>query len=224
MSTYVLSEQTLTRRVYETLRKNILEGKFRPGERLVRRVVAKQLGVSYVPVTEAFYMLELDGLVQNLPKRGCRVRELTLEQIQNDFVIREALECQSARMAAITGTDEQLARLFQDALRLDRILNDGDPYSSFGTQMHAELHLAIAQTSGMRFFIEEIQRIWNQHLARWNWVSATFYKKPPKGWHEILIRAIMSRDPEKAETTMREHTSYGTAIDQDVFKKTVEQM
>lgn len=190
----------------------------------MRRSVAKQLGVSYVPVTEALYMLELDGLVQNFPKQGCRVRELTLEQIQNDFVIREALECQSARIAAEKGTDEQFSYLLQHAIRLDRVLWDGDPFSSLGTKMHSELHLSIAQISGLTTFVGELQKVWKQYLARWNWISATFFKKPPQGWHEQLVREIMSRDPERAEKKMREHTRYGTDVDQDAFKKIIDQI
>jgi DNA-binding GntR family transcriptional regulator len=222
MSTII--EQTLTRRVYEILRDSILEGKYRPGERLVRRTVAKQLGTSYVPVTEALYMLERDGLVENLPKAGCQVRQLTLEQIQNDFVIREALECQSARIAAEKGTEEELNRILQQAIRLDRVLTDADPSSILGTQMHAELHLAIAQISKMDYFVAEIQKIWRQQLARWNWVSATCYRKPPKGWHEQLMREIMTGNPDKAEKMMREHTRYGTNINRDVFEKIAEQL
>jgi DNA-binding GntR family transcriptional regulator len=222
MSTII--EQTLTRRVYEILRDSILEGKYRPGERLVRRTVAKQLGTSYVPVTEALYMLERDGLVENLPKTGCQVRQLTLEQIQNDFVIREALECQSARIAAEKGTEEELNRILQQAIRLDRVLSDADPSSILGTQMHAEFHLAIAQISKLDYFVAEIQKIWRQHFARWNWVSATCYRKPPKEWHEQLLREIMTGNPDKAEKMMREHTRYGTNINLDVFEKIVEQL
>ncbi|MDR1964796.1 MAG: GntR family transcriptional regulator [Planctomycetaceae bacterium] len=219
-----ITERTLTRRVYESVRDLILDGKFRPGERLVRRKVAKQLGVSYVPVTEALYMLEHDGLVENLPKRGCRVRELTLAQFQNDFVIREALECQAARIAAEKGNEEQFSRLFQQAIRLDRILGEADTNSALGVQMHTEFHLAVAQISNLESFIAEIQKIWKQQLARWNWVSATFYKKPPKGWHEQLVREIMSGNPDRAEKMMRQHTQYGTDIDHDAFEKIIEQM
>lgn len=224
MAVYISDEQTLTRRVYETLRNKILDGKFRPGERLVRRTLAKQLGVSYVPVTEALYMLELDGLVRNFPKQGCRVRELSLEQIQNDLVLREALECQSARMAAEKGTQEQFARMIQHAVRLDRVLHDGDPHSSLGTQMHAELHSLIAETSGMTYFVAELKKIWTLKMARWNWVSATLYKKPPKAWHERLIHEIMSADPDRAEREMRKHTQYGTNVDIEAFHKIMKQL
>jgi DNA-binding GntR family transcriptional regulator len=219
-----VGEPTLTRRVYESLRESILDGSFRPGERLIRRKVAKQLGVSYVPVTECLYMLERDGLVENLPKQGCRVRELTLEQIQNEFVIREALECQSARIAAEKGTEEQFSRLLQQAIRLDRVVFEADPHSSLGTQLHAELHLAIAHISELEYFIAEIQKVWQQRLARWNWVSATYYKKPPKEWHKLLIQEIMTGDPERAEKEMRQHTRYGTNIDSESFEKIFKQL
>ena len=224
MSVSTVFEPTLTRRVYESLHDAILDGKYRPGERLVRRTVAKQLGVSYVPVTEALYMLERDGLVENHSKCGCRVRELTLEQIQNDFVIREALECQAARLAAAKGTEEQFTRLLQQAIRLDRVLFEADPNSSLGTKLHAELHLAIASMSGLKFFIEEVEKVWRQQMARWNWVSATCYKKPPKKWHELLIIEIMSGDPDRAERTMRKHTQYGTSIDYEAFEQLLEQL
>jgi DNA-binding GntR family transcriptional regulator len=223
MSTTMI-ESTLTRNVYETLRDLIMDGKFRPGERLVRRKVAKQLGISYVPVTEALYMLECDGLVENLPKYGCHVRQITLEQIQNDFVIREALECQSARIAAEKGTDEQFSRLLRQAIRLDHILFEADTSSTLGMGMHAEFHLAIAKLSHLEIFIAEVQKIWRQRLARLIWFSAICYKKPPKGWHELLLNEIMSRDPDRAEKMMRKHTQYGTNIDISAFEKLIEQL
>ncbi len=61
------AEGTLSRRVYAVLRDDIVAGRLKPGERLVRKAIAERLGVSTIPVIEALYMLEIDGYVENRP-------------------------------------------------------------------------------------------------------------------------------------------------------------
>ena len=92
--------QTLSAKVYHTLRDEILSGALPPHTRLVRRTVSKRLGVSPMPVTEALLRLEQDGLVESEPMYGSRVKAWTLEAVQGDEVLREALECQAARLCA----------------------------------------------------------------------------------------------------------------------------
>ena len=150
--------ETLTHRVYRTLHEEIISGILRPGHRLVRKTMAKRLGVSPMPITEALYMLEVDGLVENRPLYGCRVRPLTLEDVRNDQVLREAIECQAARLCSENATDADLSRLLLSAKQLDRMIVTGDPSSRLGVKTHLSFHLEIARVAGFASLVEQLQR------------------------------------------------------------------
>lgn len=210
---------TLTQRVYETLRTEIVAGQFAPGDRLVRRALSKHLGVSPMPVTEALYMLQLDGLVESRPLYGCRVRPLTMEDLRNDQVLREALECQAARLIGAHASDDELKRLAADARQLDRLMCEGDPDSKLGMELHLEFHVTIARLSGYARLAEELRRVWSRLLMRVNWIKATRYKPVPGDWHQQLVRVLRRRDTAEAEVKMREHVQFGNEDDHAALKE-----
>ena len=71
--------------VFNTLRKAILKGELKPGERLMEIALAEKLGVSRTPVREAMRKLELEGLVVMIPRRGAQVANIT-EKDLNDVL------------------------------------------------------------------------------------------------------------------------------------------
>ena len=210
---------TLTQRVYESLRTDIVAGQFAPGDRLVRRTLSKRLGVSPMPITEALYLLELDGLVESRPLYGCRVRPLTIDDLHNDQVLREALECQAARLVVEHASDAELRRVATDARQLDRLMSGGDPDSKLGMELHLDLHVRIAELSGSTRLAEELRRVWSRLLMRVNWIKATRYKAVPKDWHQQLVRVFQNRDPARAEDMMRAHVQFGNEDDHAALKE-----
>lgn len=207
------SPATLTGRVYELVREEILTGQLAPGHRLVRRAIAARLGVSPIPVTEALLRLEVEGLVASRPLCGCRVRPLELEDVQNEAMLREAIECQAARLCADNATPSDQSRLAAEAKRLDRMIAGGDPHSRLGRQAHLEFHVSIARAGGFPRLAEELQRVWFRRLMWMNWVKATHYKPVPPAWHQQLVEALATRDADRAEANMREHVRYGREDD-----------
>lgn len=217
------SANTLTQQVYETLQEEILSGALKPGTRLVRRELSKRLGVSPVPVTEALLRLEVEGLVQSQPLYGCRVHPLTLDDVQNETVLREAIECQAARLCAERATDAELAGLLNQAGRLDRMMAEGEPHSRAGRLAHQKFHLAIAQATGFVRLTEELKRIWFRRLMWMNWIKATHYRRVPGDWHQQLVRTIAERNPDAAEAAMRAHVRYGSEDDRAALGYLLEQ-
>jgi DNA-binding GntR family transcriptional regulator len=215
---------TLTRRVYETLRDEIISGALHPGDRLVRKKVAERLGVSPMPVTEALYMLEVDGLVESRPMYGCRVRPLTLDDLENGLVMREAIECHAARLCAERASDAELVRLERLAQQLDQLVEKADPHSALGMRLHLDLHLGIAAATGYHSLGDELRRVWFQRYMYLNWINATIVDPVPAHWHRRLMQAIRSRDPARAETTMREHVRHGQTYNQESLDHFLEQM
>ena len=209
------SFSTLSNQAYTALRNDIVAGKLAPGTRLVRRSLAKQLNVSPVPVTEALFRLESDGLVESAPMYGARVIGVSAEQAMDDVVLREALECQAARECAIAASDEVLAALLAQAKQIDAVMKAGaDPGDSDHDDAHGAFHLAIAQASGRAVLARELERVWFRRYMHQTWVNATRHGLPAK-WHQKLVAALSTRNPAVAEAQMRFHVRWNTSRHQD---------
>ncbi len=91
---------SLSKFVRERIRGQILDGRLKPGARLVEDRLSAELGVSRVPVREALRSLSAEGLVRLEPHRGATVVEVTPEMVAELVEVRALLEGQNARLAA----------------------------------------------------------------------------------------------------------------------------
>src|SRR5579859_2034234 len=95
----------LKQRAYEHIRQNLLAGRYQPGSALSAVALAKEIGISQTPVREAISQLETEGLVEQLPRLGMRVKVIDRRELEELFEIRELLESgAAARAAERTGT------------------------------------------------------------------------------------------------------------------------
>ena len=104
--------------VFNTLRKAILKGELKPGERLMEIALAEKLGVSRTPVREAMRKLELEGLVVMIPRRGAQVANITEKDLNDVLEVRMALENLSIENACARMTEEQLERSLESSQEL----------------------------------------------------------------------------------------------------------
>lgn len=104
---------TSANRIYEELRRSIVVGHFKPGERLNADALAATYGVSNTPVREALQMLNQEGLVTIKPHSGFYVSQITLRQLRDMLELREVLEVAAFERAALNITEEQLEELGQ---------------------------------------------------------------------------------------------------------------
>src|SRR5438270_8450930 len=110
---------SLSQRAYTEIRDSILGGKLPLGTPISRRTLAQELEMSVVPVSDALQRLESEGLVESWPRVGTRVRIPTAQDIRGHYVVREALESQSARLFAQKSTQEERAEIQTLARKLD---------------------------------------------------------------------------------------------------------
>lgn len=103
--------QSLAEKSYVYIRQKLARGEFAPGKRLVNRTLADEIGVSVIPVREAIGRLASEGLVQHVPGAGAYVRTLSRQDLDNLYVLRDALESCAAAEAARFITDAELAEL-----------------------------------------------------------------------------------------------------------------
>ncbi len=93
------------------LQKDILTGRFRPGEKLTEQALCKEYGVSRTPIREALRQLEENGLVENRLNRGAFVIGLTEQDYEDMFELRKAYEVQAVKWAIQRITDEEMEKL-----------------------------------------------------------------------------------------------------------------
>ena len=104
-------QSTLSHKTYQHLRQQLMAGKLSPGERLITRAIASEVGVSLGPVREAINRLAAEKLVTYTPGAGASVREPNARDLQELYVLRQANESYAAREAAIYITEEELDAL-----------------------------------------------------------------------------------------------------------------
>ena len=113
--------------VFEALRDAIVHGEFEPGERLLEVALAKRLGVSRTPVREAIRMLELEGLVVMVPRKGAEVARITEKDLRDALEIRLSLEELAVELACKRIDEDGRLRLreacenFREAVRSGRV-------------------------------------------------------------------------------------------------------
>lgn len=105
------AHQPLRELVRTAIRTRIIEGTLAPGQRIIEREFAQELQVSRLPIREAVRMLEKEGFVTVLPRRGAVVRQLNLTDIEELFDVREALEVLAARRAAEHASEAEVRQL-----------------------------------------------------------------------------------------------------------------
>ena len=94
-------QQQLTDRVCAALREAITSGRLAPEERIKQERIAAELGVSRTPVREALHLLEREGLVRLVPRRGAIVQGFTAADVRELYELRELLEPAAAELATV---------------------------------------------------------------------------------------------------------------------------
>src|SRR6185295_11391540 len=100
-------QQQLTDRVHAALREAITSGRLAPDARIKQEQIAAELGVSRTPVREALHLLEREGLVRLVPRRGAIVQGFTAADVRELYELRELLEPAAAALATVRATPEE---------------------------------------------------------------------------------------------------------------------
>lgn len=199
---------SLSEEAYLTVRKMILRGELPPGTAISRRSLAEQLGVSFLPISEALQRLEHDGLVESWPRIGTRVKVPSSQDVRGNYVIREALESQSARLFAEKASSDERAEIQRlapqvDSMRADEAVDFFD-YFSF----HERFHRRIAECTGCPALVDAIDKT-NTLIRTWLYASISHFRELPAKYHEELAAALARGNPEEADRVMRQHVRHG---------------
>ena len=209
---------TAVDKAYYIIKNSILNGELKPGEKLSKRKMAPMADVSVSPVLEALNRLTEDGIVETKPQWGSYVTVFTPEKIDDMYALREAIECQEARILAKKMTEEQFEFGMVLATNLDN--------KKYGTndineieETHLEFHSTLAKFTGFPSLQNTLKRCNIMWLLATADLERKHYAELPEDWHRKLLKSFMERDPDKAEQCMREHVSDSYLRTRERFSK-----
>lgn len=201
--------QSLAEKAYEHILERLLKHEYMPGQILNRRAVAQQLKVSIAPVLEAMVRLEAEGLLTTLPRKGTQVRLVRPEDTADQMMVREALECQAARLYCGEPIETHEKELKILAKAVDEV--DGNAIQLWKREI--AFHRRLMELSGSRSLVDAFQQA--MHLGTVcavNFFSELHPKNNPVGDHVALVDRLKTGDPDKAERVIREHMQAGKAF------------
>jgi DNA-binding GntR family transcriptional regulator len=201
---------------YQQIRQAILDGRYKPGERLIEQRISDEFDLSRTPVREALRRLEAEGLVLTERHRGSTVRPTSDSDVDDLYELRARLESMSAERAALRATTDDIAELdraiqaFDDAIRLPT--NDVQRVPLM-EQMNVAFHDGLSRMAAH-------SRL-EQLLANALDMPSGFQAMPiythedavtSNQFHRWIRDAVASRDPRRAGRLMFEHILMGRDV------------
>ena len=200
----VSKRKSLREEVYDSLRKSILHGKLKAGQRLIEEQLAHQIGISRTPVREAFHKLEKDDLVIRLPKGGFAVREFTKADVEEIFGIRCALESYAAYLATLHITPDKISALEKKMEELQKALEGGDTNKvvQLNTEFHNLLYKA-CKSKKLADMINNFSDYFYRYRAAFPINEDNF--KYTVDDHRSMLEAMKKKNPRVVEKLVRTH-------------------
>lgn len=196
----------LTEQISQILMKAILEGSLRYGDQLIETELQKQFGISRSPLREAFRDLEKKGLVVIIPRRGTFVRDVTRQDVEENFPVRAALEGLAARQACARITKKELREMEAALSKMKRAGETGD--ADLYRENHNRFHDLFIRASGNALLIELLKTLRVHRM--WYFLSYHYHKDKMKmslAEHEKIVRLLNddATNPEDLEALVRHH-------------------
>lgn len=196
---------SLSEHASSILRQRILDGSMKPGMRLVETTVARDLGVSRVPVREALFTLERDGLVEFSRTGRAYVKQLTAKDFEELYQLRLLIEPAVAR-SAVARKGIQLEALRENVEATRRARNQREI-----TRLDLDFHDLILSSGGN----SRIQKLWRsmrQEMELWLGSLHDFHQRQTRqtlratvAAHELLLESLQTQPATTCERLMREH-------------------
>lgn len=198
---------SLRGRVFQSIREDILSGRYEQNTELKEAAIGAELGVSRTPVREALRQLELEGLVTIIPNRGAYVNMITAKDVQDIYVIRSMLEGLCARWATQSITEEQLDSM-EETLCLSEYHTSKKNYEKL-YELDSLFHEQLYEAGGSRI-LNHILSDFHDYvkMVRKVTISASGRSVTSTEEHRAIFEAIKEKDPDKAEALAKKHVKH----------------
>ena len=190
--------------VFNTLRRAILTGKLKPGERLMEVHLANRLGVSRTPIREAIRKLELEGLVIMIPRRGAEVARITEKSLKDVLEVRRTLDALSVELACERISGEDLERLRAACEEFEQAAKGKD--ASVIAKADVALHDIIVAATGNERLVQLVNNLSEQmYRYRFVYIMEESQHDMLVAEHREIYESILCRDKERASRAAKLH-------------------
>jgi DNA-binding GntR family transcriptional regulator len=199
----------MKQRAYDELKQMILSGKLAAGTVLSVRQLAVEMNMSKTPVHSAVERLETDGFVTLAPQQGVVVREVSPQDIVNQFEMRLALEPFVVRRLAGTLTPEQIDQLRQNLARHRSLCDAGELEKLI--LVDAEFHQLLCSFLGNDEITRAMQQLQDKVHRAIDRLVRHFPERVSESYdeHHAIFEALVSGDGDSAVALMNEHLDLG---------------
>jgi len=194
-------------KVYNAVRKDVLNGRIAPGERIVEARVAREINTSRTPVREALHMLEREGLLEAIPRVGYRVKQIDLDEMEDLCEMRNINEALAARWAIDRISAKELDALENCVKKAEETVLNGEPelYVEYDSQFHEIL----AHASGSQRLFELCQ-ILCRHMLRYRIEGLRNADTAMRSnlEHRKILNCIKNKDKEGVDSAVKKHLEW----------------
>lgn len=195
-------------KVYETLRKAILELELDPGSPLDEVSLSAQFDMSRTPIREALVRLGAEGLVTSLPNRNTIVASIDFVRLPVYFEALSLMYRVTTRLAASNHRPEQLIPVRAFEATFAQAVERQDALAMIAS--NRDFHVAIAEAGGNPYFTQLFTRLLDEGRRILRLYYSSFDDRLPRQYveeHELLVRAIEARDAELSDRLAGEHAA-----------------
>jgi DNA-binding GntR family transcriptional regulator len=189
------------------LRRDIVENRWKSGERLSEPQLCTEFGVSRTPLRAALNTLEAEGLVRLIPHVGAVVTDPDEGEVGERMEVLIALEQLAATRVAEAGKPEVLRDIEQIQHQMNTAAKAGDPARYYA--LNDAFHLAIVRGTGNRSLMDVHEKVmWHVHRERHRVNFGESVTSDSASSHTDVLRTILTGQPEQAGLSMRQHLEH----------------
>lgn len=185
----------------DILRTSILKGQLKAGEQLIQADIAREFGMSRIPVREALKQLEAEGLVKQYPNKGAVISELNASEVQEIYEIRSFLETGAIKLSIMNLKEEDLKRDENILIEIDNA-PDANKWLELNWDFHSSLYLP-ANRPRLLSIIKNL----HTNVARYIriYLDLMNFEKKSQEEHYKILNACRQKDVEKAVDSINQH-------------------
>jgi len=197
--------KSLSERVYQALKRDIITGVHRPGEALSEKDLAEQYRSSRTPVREAAVRLQQDNLLRVVPNRGYFITKISVQDLTEMYEYRAAVECACAELAAAKGANPALLKQLEELAHTENKAEDRESYVRF-ISADTAFHLTLARLARNQLLFNAVQSVRCQmERIMYAAIDIGYYGELPVDEHCHIVEAIVKREPARARQLMYDH-------------------
>lgn len=204
-----LRNSKMKTKVYNLIMKEILSGKFQPGDKILIKNLSGKYNVSTTPIREALTKLENEGVLAKEPYKSYEIREYSYEEIKKIYEARMIIETQVVKLAT-QKLDKTMDKKFQSILKRSKQVIKEEKYEEFN-ECNSEFHFCLFETAANDYLLEMMKNI-NKQIMILNYQAFPEYNdkeilrlKEALKEHQDIYNYIKNKNGDQASSLMKKH-------------------